>query len=89
MKAGETNYDVDTRIKVLSIADDDPDEKIGVVGSVGTLTHPFGDMPSTILGVWVEKRGTVPPGTTFPYNRIGLGRGDTILLIREKKKVTL
>lgn len=89
MKAGQTEFDVGTRIEVVSIVSTDPDEAIGVIGSVGELTHPFGDMPDTILGVYCETHGNVPPGVTFPHNRIGLSRGDRIRLLETGAEVTV
>lgn len=72
MKAGNTDFEVGTRIRVLDIVSTDPDDAAGVVGKVGQLTHPFGDMPGTVLGVWIEGE---------MHERIGLCRGDQIEII--------
>lgn len=89
MKAGRTELAVGTRIQVLDIADDDPDEQVGVVGTIGKITHPFGDQPATIAGVWVEERGSAPTGTGFPSKRIGLCRGDHVKVLDTGEEVTL
>ena len=82
MKAGQTNYEVGTRIIVDSIRDRDPDERQGMIGLVGTLTHPFGDMPGTILGVHVEKWGHITGDCLGMAGvRAGLCRGDKFIIV--------
>jgi hypothetical protein len=53
MKAGNSRYDVDTRIRITYIASTDPDD-LKLVGRTGRLTHPFGDSPGSALGVWLD-----------------------------------
>ena len=77
MKAGQTQFDVDTLIQVLDVNSNDPDDAVGVVGHTGKLTHPFGDQPATILGVWVDGR----------YDRFGLCTGDRIKLLDTGEEV--
>lgn len=89
MKAGSTEYEVGTEVEIIAIADQDPDEAIGIVGSRGTLTHPFGDQPDTILGVYQTHIGNQPCGAQFPSARCGLCRGDTIRIIETGKIETV
>lgn len=88
MKAGETQLDVGTIARIVSISSDEPMESIGVVDSVVELTHPFGDSPGSILGAWVRVRGPIPPGVSFPDNRIALLSGDKLTL-EDGRVVTL
>jgi hypothetical protein len=81
MKAGRTTIEVGTKIKVLSIQSSDPDDAVGVVGFVGEITHPFGDLPHTLAGVWPESASS--------KERIGLCRGDQIQLVESGDVVTL
>jgi len=89
MRAGQTQLEVNTLIQVLSITDDDPDEMVGVVGATGKITHPFGDQPNTIAGVWVEERGIQPAGVRFPHPRIGLCNGDRIKVLETGEEIIL
>ncbi len=85
MKAGRTEFEVGTAIEVLGIASNDPDDLMGVVGTTGELTHPFGDQPDTVLGVWVREEGS----TGFPIPRIGLCKGDTIKIVATGEEVVI
>lgn len=89
MKAGMTDLEVGTVVRVVSITDEDPDEAIGVVGSVGEITHPFGDYPDTIAGIWVLERGNKPVNVMFPADRVGLCRGDCIEVVDTGRQIFL
>ena len=89
MKAGESDLEVGTVVKVLAITSGEIEDAIGVVGTIGEVTHPFGDQPDTIVGLWVRQWGTVPPGVTFPDNRIGLCVGDQVEVVETNHKLTL
>jgi len=52
MKAGNTNYDVGTRIRIKGIKDED-DSYLN--GKIGSLTHPFASYQSGVVGVYLDK----------------------------------
>jgi hypothetical protein len=87
--AGETNLKTGTKIEVVSVTDDSDAYEVGVVGAIGEITHPFGDQPNTIVGVWVESWGPAPAGVIFPLNRFGLCRGDRVKVVETGEEVTL
>lgn len=51
MKSGNTQINVGEEIRVVHISSSDPDDK-KLEGMTGKATHPFGDSPGTILGVF-------------------------------------
>ena len=87
MKAGQTQFDVGAKVKVVSIYSADPDERQGMIDMEGELTHPFGDMPGTALGVYVTTWGRTTPGAQMLGNRAGLCRGDKFKIVGHGKKV--
>ena len=87
MKAGNTKFDVGTRIRVVSIASSDPHERNGMIGLEGTLTHPFGDSPHSVLGVYVLLWGEIRRGTIFASERTALRKGDKFTIFGHGKKV--
>ena len=52
MKAGKSNYEVGTRIKIKNLSGDDADMN----GLTGKLTHPFGCYPANYVGVWLDEQ---------------------------------
>jgi len=55
MKAGKSNYEVGTRIRIKNIQDEDADMN----GLTGKLTHPFGCYPADYVGVWLDEQDVV------------------------------
>ena len=52
MKAGKSNYEVGTRIKIKNLSGDDADMN----GLTGKLTHPFGCYPANYVGLWLDEQ---------------------------------
>ena len=52
MKAGKSNYEVGTRIKIKNIEGEESDMN----GLTGKLTHPFGCYPADYVGVWLDEQ---------------------------------
>ena len=52
MKAGKSNHEVGTRIKIKNLSGDDADMN----GLTGKLTHPFGCYPANYVGVWLDEQ---------------------------------
>jgi len=90
MKAGQSRFDVGTRIEVVSVRSSDPDEQKEMRGIQGTLTHPFGDLPHSFLGVWITAKDGVPHQPRLNQSdRAGLCRGDRIKLLDSGEVVTV
>jgi len=81
MKAGQTNLDVGTKIRITHINDNDPEEKQGLEGATGTITHPFPGFMSPnipakqyIAGVYLDNDTNPFPTPWTPH--VNLVRGD-------------
>lgn len=52
MKAGQTNIEVGTKVKIINIKGEDQD----LNGRTGTVTHPFafGETKKGWVGIWLD-----------------------------------
>lgn len=60
MKAGQTNIDVHTRVRIKNMKGEDKE----LNGLTGSVTHPFafGETGKNWLGVWLDPKASSPYG---------------------------
>jgi hypothetical protein len=78
MKAGKSNYDVGTKIRITKVDEEDSDF---LVGMEGTLTHPFGCYPANYVGVYLDEEEAKQRGIDTKCN---LSRTDKFKVINEQ-----
>jgi RimJ/RimL family protein N-acetyltransferase len=69
MNAGKTQHPVNTRVRILYVKGNDPDDN-RLVGACGILTHPFGGIQTAIAGIWIDPED---------QERLGVGEAANIL----------
>ena len=79
MKAGRSDFEVNTHVKITSIASNDPDDT-SLVGVTGYITHPFpglmvGNPNEYFAGIWVDE-----PFQSLHGKEINLVLGDRVEL---------
>lgn len=74
MKAGKSDLEVGTKVRVTRISGSDPDDA-KLVGVVGEVTHPFpglmvGSSEKYVVGLWLDRENAALAG--LGLDRLGL-----------------